>query len=209
MSICTFLGRTIVSIFVTDIDDVLIDFVGSLSTFAEREYNISSSYSNHFSSDASLVWEVSDDRCTEIIDKYFSSKDFLSILPRVDALESIYTLKGMGSELYTLTSRHDEIRQQTNQWLSKYFPRIFTGNYFSSNIHTPRASGKTKAEVLEEIGANFFAEDVIEYALDASYVVDYVYMFIHPWNRNLGSLPGNIIEVNNWYQVIDHQRSIF
>ncbi|MBA3678708.1 hypothetical protein H0W80_00715 [Candidatus Saccharibacteria bacterium] len=196
------------SIFVSDLDDVVVDFVGSVCKYTSTDHAMTAQYEEFTSFEFVDVWGMSLEECDKLLDQYFLSPNFLTIEPRTDAIIGLNSLKFSGHTLYALTSRHDLIREHTALWLPNKFPGVFADILFSSNAHTSRATGRSKADILNEIKADYFAEDNLAYAVDAAQVVKYVYLFRHPWNRSGTPLPSNIIEVDTWYEVTAHIRSI-
>lgn len=194
-------------IFACDIDDVIVDLVQSIFEYTSSTHGIHARYEDFLDFNfMGAFGGITVEECDALLDKYFASDNFLNIKPRTDAVIGLNSLKFSGCEAMALTSRHDIIRDHSRLWLRNTFPGVFSRVLFSNNIHTVRASGRPKAEVLEEIKADFFAEDSRQYALDAADVVRFVYMFRHPWNRGL-ILPKNVIEVDTWYEVTAHVRS--
>ncbi len=193
--------------FGTDLDDVIVPFVPSISAFTHREYQITAGYEDFTSFEFAEIWGLTVEECDEILDAYFASDDFLEIEPRTDAVIGLNSLNFSGVDLSLITSRHNLIREHTRKWIKTKFPDVFTNICFSSNVHTDRASGKTKAEILHELGITHFAEDSAHYAPECAEVCEVVYLFRHPWNRDL-ILPKNVMEVDTWYEVTAHIRSI-
>lgn len=196
------------SIFVSDIDDVILHWVLSVCGYTAREHGMTTQYDDFTTFEFVRVWNTTVEECDRILDGYFESVDFLNLKPRVDAVVGLNSLKNSGRTLHALTSRHDLIRDHTLLTIPQILPDVFSGIHFSSNIHTDRSSGKSKTEVLVDLNADYFSEDNLHYAFEAADVVQFVYLFRHPWNRNYTSKPDNVIEVDDWYEVTAHQRSL-
>lgn len=195
-------------IIAADIDDVILDFVLAMVDHNSSNFGTQLTKEQHYSFSFKDVWRVELEEADRRLISFFKSKDFLNIQPRLDALTGIEALKVDGHHLYAVSSRHDDIREYTFEWLEKYFPLVFTEIHFSSNVHTSRASGKSKQEILIKIGADIFIEDNLAYAVSACKVVKKVILFNHPWNKSLSVLPRNLVRVNNWYDSVNEINSL-
>lgn len=196
------------TVFVSDIDDVLIPWVKSVCGFVSREYKIHITYEDFTHFNFMQIFGMSVTEVDEMLDAYFLSNDFLDLMIHSNDLRMLRNIKSLNDAFHVLTSRHDLIRPHTKLWLPQAAPGVFDGVHFSSNIHTDRSSGKSKTEILVDLKADYFSEDNLHYAFEAADVVKYVYMFRHPWNRNYSAKPTNVIEVDDWTEVFYHQHSL-
>lgn len=100
-----------------------------------------------------------------------------------------------------ISARLAQLRQETEQMVSRHFPDIFAdiqlGDHFGPNR-------RSKAEICLEHNVEILIEDDIKHALPAAKVVKEVLLFgDYPWNR-VSDLPDNVTPVKDWSAVLTH-----
>jgi len=75
------------------------------------------------------------------------------------ALEGLTELKEAGFEMHVVTSRQCTIEKETNEWLNKHFPGIFTGVHVLNHFGGVGESRGTKLDRCREINAVILVDD--------------------------------------------------
>jgi uncharacterized HAD superfamily protein len=176
-----------------DIDEVLVPFTDPFLKFNgisceghEEEKNIIE------------IIEKDPKKGYERLQKFHRSKAGKSIPPLKDSQQAIATLNSK-HELIAITSRADNLKEETEGWVKEHFPNQITKLYFSNKE-------KTKAQICEELQINVLIEDQLRYAFEASKKKIQVILFDADkkyWWNQIEELPKNIHRVHSWKAVIN------
>lgn len=169
-----------------DLDDVLANTTASLLNF------INSSTNQLPISSASLenapYWNFLGQTREEANENFFAftnTDHFRNIEPFPEAVVAIEKL-AKEHTLFIISGRPLFIKQDSEEWIKKYFPGKFSGVYFTNNrLNKEDFSaywGRPKAEICDEIGAEVLIDDLAEYARSSEHIK--VYLIDKPWNKD-------------------------
>jgi 5'(3')-deoxyribonucleotidase len=124
--------------------------------------------------------------------KFAASEVFAATQPITGSVEAMRKLKSH-YRLVIITSRHDFLKEQTHQWLDRYFPHTFSAVYFTD--------GTTKAALCRQAGATILIEDHLSHAQACADKGIKVLLFgDYHWNK-LTTKHNNIELIKNWREV--------
>ncbi|KAG6520185.1 hypothetical protein ZIOFF_017223 [Zingiber officinale] len=104
-------------------------------------------------------------------------------------------------------SRQNVIRDQTVEWIEKYFPGLFREIHFGNHFSLHGAS-RSKSDICRCLGAQVLIDDNPRYALECAEIGMKVLLFdyqsSYPWSRT-GSATAHpmVTEVHDWREVED------
>ncbi|MEM4270675.1 MAG: hypothetical protein QXO70_01110, partial [Candidatus Pacearchaeota archaeon] len=120
--------------------------------------------------------------------------------------ESIKEIKKL-DELYIVTSRAEDLKCKTQEWLDIYFPRMFSKLLFCNTFSNNELKQTSKRQLCAENGILLLLEDHYDYAVEVSKEIP-VILFDKPWNSNKQNLD-NIIRVYNWNQAVAAAKHLY
>lgn len=126
-------------------------------------------------------------------------EDQSHILPNPGAIE---TLKHLAKyyDLAVITARDPEWEPQTQVWLQRHFPDVFTGIHFAGNRHDP--ARKTKGDMCLEAGAAYLIDDNPEHAREAQQKGVTVVLFgDYGWHAKV---PKEMTRCKTWQEVMEY-----
>jgi 5'(3')-deoxyribonucleotidase len=112
-------------------------------------------------------------------------------------------------KLVIVTSRRTSISTETKDWISHFFPNIFSQIYFSG-IYERGLNKKfsaiqaTKANLVQKIGADYLIDDQPKHCFAAAEVgVESVLFGEYPWNRDVKLVKG-VARCKDWPAVQEY-----
>jgi uncharacterized HAD superfamily protein len=189
-------------IIAVDIDDVLCDTAGDILEFYNKRYEpkVLQSDLNQYVY-LGFLGETKEEAAKKLAD-YNNQHMCRFIKPYDGAVEGIEALAKKHT-LMVVTSRPYYIKEDTLEWLNKYFPNKFSEVHFNNKDGVDRflpQTGIPKSVFLEKIGAEVFIEDILKYVTDCpSHIKSF--LLDRPWNQ--GQLPENAVRVSDWKEIID------
>lgn len=190
-----------------DVDDILNNFYPSFFVWHNKMYDTTIRLVDLVHYKIPEIIQAEMPIAQARLDEFCRSDDFLLMKPDPAAVVGCFSMHYTGHTLHVLTSRHDDIRDHTRQWVPLHFPEVFRSIVFASNIYTTKASGVPKHQTLAEEEADFYVEDNLDLALAAAPHVKWVFLIDKPWNQ-CKHLPKNVIRCT-WFEVSAHVRSLF
>lgn len=187
---------------VVDIDDVLADTMPQFIAFFREFYN-----QDFLDEDASKFEYLgflgkTKEEATEKLFKFYESEYFEATQPIEKAQDVLKKLR-IEHELYALTSRPYAVKNQTEEWIEKYFPNIFTEILFN-NDHTKESFSldklKSKAEICKDLDAHVLIDDLLRFTNNSHEELN-VYLLDKPWNK--GEIQKNVKRVSDWDAIFD------
>lgn len=102
------------------------------------------------------------------------------------------------------------IAEHTVDWLSRYFPRVFSdvlfGNHYSQSNPDPTrldASKRTKADMCKAVGAVALVDDNVSYCVQCADALEKVVLFgSYGWNAQPPALPRNVARATDWHEAV-------
>lgn len=179
-----------------DVDDVLAEFGDKLRSFHNKNHGTSLEREDINNFALEKVWNCTREEAKQRVLDFYQSDDFDSIIPLQDAVESINFLVKK-HRLVAITSRPEQIREKTREWINKHFSGKFEGIYFTTR------NGMKKIDICIEKNVSVFIEDNLEYATEIANQGIRVLLMSAPWNKCLGEeLHKNITRVKSWDEVM-------
>ncbi len=184
-----------------DLDEVLGHFLPALIDWHNDTYEtswaIGQFYTYHF-------WEIWGGTVEESIQKVYDfhkTPYFKNIRPVKGSKESLASLK-KDHELFIITSRQNDIKQETEEWVEQHFPGMFSEIHFTNNF-SQSGAGRTKKEIADKLDIDIMIEDSAKYALECLSPGRKIFLIDYPWNKN-EKLPEGIIRVNSWEEILEN-----
>lgn len=190
-----------------DVDDIMNNFFPEFFKWLETECGKVIEYRDIVNYKVADILKISNEEASALVESFCASDRFLQMKPDPKAVICIYSLYYSDDELYVLTSRHNDIRDHTREWVPIHFADVFIDIIFSANLYNPKADGKHKHETLAEFDADYYVEDNLDLALTASPHCKYVFLVNKPWNQ-CDNLPKNVIRVPDMLAISSLVRSL-
>ncbi|MDQ3065065.1 MAG: hypothetical protein M3Q36_02235 [bacterium] len=191
-------------IIAVDIDDVLSQSVSAMLRFSQELYGQSLSHDD-YDEDLSIMWQVSKEEAEERWLKFLEQEP----MRHYDVIESAVDVLTKLKQKYTLlavTSRRQSLVEITEEWLESNYPNVID-KVVSSRIYgegKDNAHSLTKAEILQEVEADYLVDDQFKHCLGATEVGVKALLFGgYPWN-NHQILPQGIVRVKDWQAVLEY-----
>ena len=188
-----------------DIDGVLADMMPALNDFYNRKFGTSFNVSDYKYHDLERTWGGTKKDAVKTVEEFFQSPNFMEIPPLAKSQESVLKLSKK-HELFLITSRPENIKHRTLDFLQKYFPKeikkvIHTGQYVSS------ASSINKFDICAYEKADVLIEDCLEIAIDCSKRGLTTFLLDSPLNQLNGdyskeNIPQNLVRVKSWPEIV-------
>lgn len=117
------------------------------------------------------------------MDSFFLSPQFRETMKPVDgALEALLQLKEH-FDLHIVTSRQNKVKDDTIQWIDKYFSGVFSDIHLG-NHYSCEGKSRTKSEICHSIGACLLIDDSLKYAIQCVHDNIPVVLFgNYAWNQ--------------------------
>ena len=182
-----------------DLDDVIADFTRAFLEFCNLQFNKNLKFEDWKRYHFSEVFGGTEEDELEVVKEFFRSGwtekfDFID-----GAKKAIEELSGE-NELIIITSRLEEFREKTKEFLTQHFSDISFKIIHSKN--PKEEPGKTKADFCKALGVGVIIEDHDKYALECAEKGIKVLMLDKPWNRNCKEHE-NIIRVRDWNEILE------
>jgi 5'(3')-deoxyribonucleotidase len=190
-----------------DIDDVLAANAEHFVAFSNKKWGTNlkpDDYSEHWAE----IWKVDYEEESRRRDVIVKNKVFLKHRFFDDAKPALEELK-KNFRLVVVSSRGPGVREDTIQWLNKEFEGIFDGIDFapiwdSRELHTLEKLKFTKADLLQQIGADYLIDDQPKHCLAAADAgIKAVIFGDYKWNRDIKLRP-NMIRAKTWSEVLEY-----
>ena len=180
-----------------DLDDVILDFHGALHPYYNRRFD-TNFIKEHFTNwHVHEVWGCTKEEAERRILDFYQSPEHWQAQPIAGAVEAIKDLK-KSHNLHIVTSKPEDLREKTLEWLEKYFPETFSKIHFAN--HLGNGQRRSKGEIVKEHGIAVFVEDSLKNAEDVSNHGIPVLLFDSPWNQAEVKPP--ITRVHSWDEVV-------
>jgi len=187
-----------------DIDGVLSDLMPVLNEFYNNRHGTNFRVEDYKHHDFEKTWGGSKENAVKIVEDFFQSPDFLKVRPMPYSPECVLRLS-RNHDLFSVTSRPESVRSQTEQFLQKYFFGAIS-NVFYTGQYTLSASYISKAGICLEEKADVIVEDCLETAVDCAIKGIHALWFA-PRNSINGqdhlTLPKNFVHVKNWFEIVE------
>lgn len=192
--------KKIVMIVGIDVDDVIADFNGVLQPWHNKVYGTNLKREDITDYDLWNIWKCSKGEAFRRVHEFYKSSDSRKVKPVERAPEGILLLT-QRYNLVAVTSRPIAIREETEDWIQRYFPAMFSSCYFT-NAFGLEGERRKKSDVCKELGVNIMIEDsptIAQRCYDAGIKV---VVLNAPWNERV-ALPKSIPRVDDWDGIVE------
>ena len=183
-----------------DIDEVLGQFMKALIEFHNNKYKTSLKLEDFFSYKFWEVWGGTKEEAIQKVYDFHKTNYFKNIIPVKDSQESVKKLKE-NNELFVITSRQNDVIEETKKWIEKYFSNTFSNIYFTNHF-SQNGDSTTKKEICGSLDIDILIEDSLEYNLECIKQNRKIFLLDYPWNK-IDSLPKEITRVYSWKEIIE------
>lgn len=182
-----------------DLDDVLSQTMPALVKFHNEIYKTKLKEKDIKIYDLSEIFnEKTDEGIRRKVHEFHTTHYGQKIKPIKGAKKVLEKLK-KNNELYIITARSEDIKKETEEWVEKHFPNIFSKIYFSKYLVLDGKEA-TKKSMCNDIGIDMFIEDNIKYAMECVEPNRKIYLFDYPWNQT-NKLPNEIKRIFSWAEI--------
>lgn len=183
-----------------DLDEVLAEFVLQITQYYNNKYNTNFKKEDYKNYDLWNTWGNTKEEAVNEIALFYQTSLFDN-MPLVEkSKEAILKLKE-NHALYIITSRQDNLRPKTLEWVEKNFQGVFDKICFSHN-YLFQDNLKTKKEICDELCIDVFIEDSTTYVQECASENRQAILIDRPWNQELGNHP-HIKRANDWDEIVE------
>lgn len=187
-----------------DIDDVLAKTAEGFTAFSNEQWGTKLVPAD-FSEDWITMWQVEPEEMlrrsklfhgSDVVLCYEPNREVIAVL---DKLSATYDLR-------IATSRQSGHKAHTASWVATHFPNYFTDIHYSGifDDNSLAAHKRTKADLLEEIGAEYLIDDQLKHCTAAAERGMKAILFgNYPWNQ-ADVLPENVHRCATWKEVEEY-----
>jgi 5'(3')-deoxyribonucleotidase len=193
-----------------DIDDVLSRTAEGFIAFSNQRWGLSLKPED-YQEEWAVVWGVPVEDALKRSIEFHATGVVGSFEPNEAALPVLKRLAKQ-YELVTVTSRRSIIKPETDAWIERHFPGIFSELHYAgiwdktdhTDVH--QRLKHTKAELLSEIGADFLIDDLLKHCRGAAKAGIPAILFAAPhkggWDGS--ALPAGITYARHWEEVAEY-----
>ena len=128
-----------------DLDEVLADFINSFLKFYNKKNKTSFRRNKISCYNIWKIWEETQEKIMGDIYDFYKTHYFENIKPVAGAIDGIDILS-QKHELKIITSRQNDIKLKTEDWIEKNFPNKFSKIHFANHF-APSGSNIKKLEI--------------------------------------------------------------
>jgi len=188
-----------------DVDDVLSASAEGFAAFSNKRWNAGVT-ADDYDEDWAKFWKVPLEVALKRREEAHSSGIFGEYAAVDKAFEALARLKA-DFELIVVTSRQVKLKPQTDAWIAKTFPGIFSAVHYAGIWDTDdvkTALRQHKAGLCKELGADYLIDDQLKHCIGAAECGMKALLFgNYKWNR-VDTLHERITEVHTWDQVLEY-----
>jgi 5'(3')-deoxyribonucleotidase len=183
-----------------DMDEVIAELLKATNSYYNNKHDTNFKLSDFDNYDWWNVWRISKEKAVEEFYSFMESPQSKEIKPVEGAIDAIKKLRGH-HDLVIITSRQEEFKDNTLEWVKMYIPGLEDNIYFTntlSKIYTPTK----KSDIALELGVDILIDDQPKYIHDCVEKGIKGLLYDAPWNQTV--LPNkNIIRVYSWDDVLN------
>lgn len=186
---------------VIDIDDVLAAHAEGMVAFSNKEWGTNltvDDYDEHWAK----MWKT-DPKETERRAELFHVSGVVADYRHDEGAMAVLKKLKKTYKLIVLTSRRRAIEYETKIWIAQYFPGLFDEIFFTGFWDSPTTGAHTltKAQLAEELKADFLIDDQLKHCFAAAEVGIQALLFgNYGWNE-ADMLPKNVFRAADWQKV--------
>jgi len=181
-----------------DLDDILSQTMPALLKFHNENYGTNLEMKDLGKGASWETWGGTFDDDVKKIHDFHLSTYGKNILPVEGAQEVIKKLKE-NNELFIITARSDEIREDTKKWVEENFPNTFTEIYFTNHF-LKNSTTTTKGKVCDDLSVDIFIDDALPNILSCAKPGRKVFLLDYSWNQT-DKLPESVTRIKSWKEL--------
>lgn len=193
-------------IIAVDIDDVLADTLNGFLKYYNKKYNTKFQRRDFNIYHWGDVLGLHFGDFLKIFKDYALNGNFRKLLPARGAQAAMAKLKKNHS-LVVVTGRENYLIADTEYWLKRYYPGIFSGVHYTASMLEKEKGKGSKTGACWQEGVDLMIEDQYDFAKDCAADGIKTLLMECPWNRDL-KLPANIIRVKSWREVLSQVNTL-
>jgi len=185
-----------------DVDDVLSASASGFAAFSNRRWGAGVT-ADDYDEDWAKFWKVPLEVALQRREEAHASGvfgDYATVDKAVDVLSRLKT----DYDLIVVTSRQLKLKPETDAWIARHFPNIFSAVHYAGIWDTQdvkNALRQHKAGICQQLGADFLIDDQLKHCIGAAECGMRALLFgNYKWNR-ADNLHENITEVHTWDEV--------
>ena len=191
-------------------DEILASLTPHLLEFHNKNYG-----TNHIPSDITNYnlenfWDCNREEAVRRVREFYKSSEFGLIVPVEGAVEGVNRLNHV-NDLVVITSRPDQTKERSMDWINRFYPGKFTDVHFSNEWHSNGGRDKKKSEICHELGVDVMIEDCLGYAVDCSQAgIPVVLLDLHRkygWNHT-DQDPSGVERVYDWSGIVERVKQL-
>lgn len=185
-----------------DIDDVLADQAGAFIQYSNQTWGTNltiNDYTEHWAQ----LWKVDLAEIEKRSHLYHESGTMGTFAHKSDALPALQKLT-QSYRLVIVTSRRTRVKDETLEWIDRYYKGIFDEVHFAGffDTVTHERFNLTKADIVRDLGADYLIDDQLKHCLaTASAGIETILFGDYTWNRMESELPDRVTRCVDWKDV--------
>ncbi len=180
-----------------DIDDVLAPSAVNLVAFSNKRWGTSltiDDYDEHWGS----MWKLGYDETKRRAVEWHASGEIGKYQPDEHACSVLESLKDQYA-FVIITSRRSITAPETLEWIEYFYRGVFQEVRFAGFYDNKHGHTLTKAELCQDVGANYLIDDQLKHCLAASEVGITALLYgDYKWNCLEEPLPQGVKRVKDW-----------
>ena len=181
-----------------DLDEVIVEFVRHFLDFYNQKNKTEIKFEDWTSYNFSDIIGCTLQEHTNLIHEFQRTSSFNNLRFLEGAKEAINKLNE-DNEIIILTSRAEEFKKETENFLKKHFPEENLEIIYSGDVY--KNHKKTKAELCKDLKIDCIIEDHKKYAEECADCGVKVLLLDKPWNKEIEHK--NICRVYNWKEILE------
>lgn len=182
-----------------DIDDTVVDFVGSFLQYHNERFGTNFLFSQITSNNIWDSLKYSFEEFKDILSDYHQTFNYVNMSFYPDFLSAFEELKNK-RDLIFVTSRSLKNKEKTKKFFEKNILNFNLPIYHSGEFHGEEKI--TKPEICHKLGIGEIIEDNTHYAIDCAENGIKTYLISRLWNREYVEHE-NLIKVKDWYEILE------
>jgi 5'(3')-deoxyribonucleotidase len=191
-----------------DIDEVLVPFMATFVKHHNQRYSSTYVVDDFYTLDWQQIWGGTREEAIAKDKIFHAEKLMRQVAPLAGAKAGLDVLREY-FDLVVVTSRRDELKETTIEWLDEHFPNYFEEIAFCNHWITTGES-ITKSDMCSRLGAVALIDDNADYILECVEKGIFGVLFgEYAWNQIDQPLPEDAVRVLDWEEachvVINHE----
>lgn len=182
-----------------DLDEVLASHLAAVIDYHNATHGTALTREQFHSPRFWEVWGGTREEAIRKVDAFYQTPYFKESLPMPGAQEAIRALAEQHT-LHVITARPETIADDTQAWIDRHFPGLFSGIHFA-NHYSISGVERTKLSLCDALHVELLVDDSPDFALECVSPQRPVLLLDHPWNR-AAPLPPGIHRCQSWAEVV-------